>query len=132
MSYKDIRVLLVDDLALARERLRQGLLKLGFTAANVKEAANGREGFDLLKAAVAAREPFRLVLSDWNMPELSGVDLLRRCRADAELSGVKFMIVSSEGESNSVVEPIEAGADDYAVKPIGAEDLTTKLGKLLA
>lgn len=132
MNYEKYRVLLVDDLGLARERVRQDLLKIGFKDGQVDSAVNGADGLRRLIAAVAERKPFALVISDWNMPEMNGLELLKACRAHGDLKAIKFMVVSSESETNAIVDAIDAGADDYAVKPITLADLTTKVAKLLS
>lgn len=126
-----LNVLLVDDFSLARERTRRGLLALGVLPQNIVEASDGRSALDLLKKAAALGRVPDLVITDWNMPEMSGLDLIKACRADVELRGIKILVASSEGERGAILEALEAGADDYAVKPLKDEDLAVRLDRML-
>ena len=120
----------MDDFGLARERTRNVLLKLGFAATNIDEAVNGADALASLQRSVARDLRYDLLISDWNMPEMTGVELVRACRADPQLKSLKIMIVSSESEKGSIVEALRAGANEYAVKPMSDVDLTAKLGVL--
>ena len=131
MNYATLRVLIVDDFGLARERTRNSLLNLGFSIGNIDEASNGADALATLRRAVIQNRAYDLLISDWNMPEMTGVDLVRACRADAQLKPLKIMIVSSESEKGSIVEALRAGANDYAVKPVSEADLIAKVYLLL-
>jgi two-component system chemotaxis response regulator CheY len=117
------KVLVVDDSGTMRKIIVRSLNAVGF--ADVVEAADGNEGF-----AAFQREPFKLVLTDWNMPNKSGIDFTREVRATG--SKTPIFMVTTEGEKSRVVEAIQAGITDYLVKPFTAEALREKLNKYAA
>ena len=97
------------------------MLELGF---EVCEAANGIEALKVIEAEKAA---VKLVLADWNMPEMNGFDLLVRLRQDPELSTLKIMMVTTETEMDHMASALEAGADEYVMKPFTKDILVEKL-----
>ena len=114
-----LRALIVDDSRFVRKHLRGMLEREGMEC---EEAADGLAGLECLHAG--ARFDFALV--DWNMPVMDGVEMVRRMRADGYLD-VKVMMVTTEGASNSILLALEAGADEYLMKPFEAEALVEKL-----
>jgi len=119
----DVRVLIVDDYATMR-RIFRGLLKqLGYTS--IDEAADGAEALQKLRS-----EPYSLVISDWNMEPMTGLQLLKEVRADVGLSSIPFLMVTAESKSENVVAVRSAGPSDYVVKPFNAETLRQKLSQL--
>ncbi len=117
-----MRALIVDDSRFVRGYLR-GLLEV--KGIECEEAADGRAGLDHL----AAGEPFDFALVDWNMPVMNGLEMLRQLRADG-FSGMKVMMVTTEAESDFIVRALDAGADEYLMKPFDNEALTEKLAML--
>ena len=115
------KVLIVDDSRTIRTIIRRIMLELGF---EVCEAANGIEA---LKVIVAEKAAVKLVLADWNMPEMNGFDLLVRLRQDPELSTLKIMMVTTETEMDHMASALEAGADEYVMKPFTKDILVEKL-----
>ena len=116
------KILVIDDMLTARKFLSRSLTGLGFKS--ITEAVDGQNGWDLL---VAAQPPFQLILSDLSMPNLSGVELLRRLRGDERFKKVPFMLLTAESENHEIKEAFKAGVDNYMVKPISVEALRTKL-----
>jgi two-component system chemotaxis response regulator CheY len=101
--------------------LAKTLKELGF---EVCEAANGREALEVIEAEKAA---VKLVLADWNMPEINGLDLLKRLRQNPELSSLVVVMVTTETELDQMVAALEAGANEYVMKPFTREILVEKL-----
>ena len=115
------KVLIVDDSRTIRTIIRRIMLELGF---EVCEAANGIEALKVIEAEKAA---VKLVLADWHMPEMNGFDLLVRLRQDPELSTLKIMMVTTETEMDHMASALEAGADEYVMKPFTKDILVEKL-----
>ena len=101
--------------------LAKTLKELGF---EVCEAANGREALEVIEAQQGA---LTLVLADWNMPEINGLDLLKRLRQNPELSSLVVVMVTTETELDQMVAALEAGANEYVMKPFTREILVEKL-----
>jgi two-component system chemotaxis response regulator CheY len=118
-----MRVLLVDDSFTIRRIMRNQLNKLGIT--DIIDAANGLEAITALKASM----PVDLMLLDWNMPEMDGITCLKTIRTDPALRGVKVIMCTSEAERGHVIEALQAGAQDYLIKPIVPEILKQKLSR---
>ena len=117
-----LKVLVVDDMATVRLVMTQCLMDLGFT--DILQASTGQMAWDVL---TSAESQIGLILSDWNMPKLTGVELLRLIRGDRRYAKVPFLLVTTESESQRVIEAVKAGVDDYIVKPFTTETLREKL-----
>jgi two-component system chemotaxis response regulator CheY len=119
-----IKVLVVDDFPTMRRIVKNLLKQLGFE--NIDEAEDGVQALNKLKSG-----NYGLVVSDWNMPNMQGIDLLRNIRQGAEpLKDIPFLMVTAEAEKEKVIEAIKAGVDNYIVKPFTAEVLKEKLEKI--
>jgi len=114
-----VQSLVIDDSRAMRLILKRMLRELGFT---VEEAANGREGLDALAAT-----PPHLVLLDWNMAEMSGIEFLEAMRQPPYGSSAKVLMVTTESEVAQVVRALGAGADEYLMKPFSNEAVLEKL-----
>jgi two-component system chemotaxis response regulator CheY len=117
-----MRALIVDDSRFVRDYLRGLLETMGVEC---EEAADGRAGMSLLHEC----EPFDLALVDWNMPIMDGLDMLRKMRSEG-YSEVKVMIVTTETEDDFIIRSLDAGADEYLMKPFDGEALAEKLAIL--
>jgi two-component system, chemotaxis family, chemotaxis protein CheY len=117
-----MRALIVDDSRFVRDFLRGLLEERGMEC---EEAADGRLGLDQIHNCA----PFDLALVDWNMPNLNGLEMLQQMRAEGYLS-VKVMIVTTESENDYILRALEAGADEYLMKPFDDEALGEKLAML--
>ncbi|MEC9283793.1 MAG: response regulator [Bdellovibrionota bacterium] len=124
MFSPDTRFLVVDDFATMRKIIKKVLAELGYT--NVEEADDGQTALPKIKEAQKEGNPFGFVVSDWNMPGMTGIDLLRAVRADENLKATPFMLVTAESEQKNVVEAVQAGVNDYVVKPFNAATIKAK------
>ena len=115
------KALVVDDSRAVRMILGRMLKELGFA---VHEAGNGKEALALMKTE---REGMSLVLADWNMPEMNGLELLRLLRADPTLASLVVVMVTTETEIGQMTTALEAGANEYVMKPFTREILVGKL-----
>ncbi len=120
-----VRILVVDDAAFIRDLLKKGL-RSHFSNIEVEEATNGRRAQQILAAA-----PVELILCDWEMPEMSGIELLGWCRAQASLKKVPFVMVTSRSDKENVIQAIQAGVTDYLGKPFTNEQLVNKVRKVM-
>ena len=119
----NMKVLVVDDFATMRRIVRNILKQIGFT--NIIEADDGKSALKELK-----KEKFDLILCDWNMPEMPGIDLLNNVKSDEALKDIPFVMVTAEAQKNNIVEAVKAGVSSYIVKPFTAETVTEKLNKI--
>ena len=117
-----MRALIVDDSRFVRDYLRGLLEDKGIEC---EEAADGRSGMSHLHES----DPFDLALVDWNMPIMDGLDMLKRMRSEG-YSDVKVMMVTTEAEDDFIIRSLDAGADEYLMKPFDNEALTQKLAML--
>ena len=118
-----MKVLVVDDFATMRRIVKGVLKQLGFN--NIVEAEDGNLAFEELK-----KEKFGLIVSDWNMPNMTGLDLLRAVRGDDSLKSIPFIMVTAEGQKENVVEAVKSGVSNYIVKPFTPETFSEKLAKV--
>lgn len=115
-----MKVLVVDDFSTMRRIVKNMLQQLGFS--NIVEAEDGRVALSKLENGGIG-----LIVSDWNMPNMMGIDLLRAVRENATTKGIPFLMVTAESQKENVIQAVQAGASSYIVKPFTAETLETKL-----
>ncbi len=120
-----IKVLVVDDMSTMRRIIKNVLRQIGFS--DIVEAENGQEALTKLKSG-----GFGLIVSDWNMPVMQGIELLRAVRGDTELKTIPFLMVTAEAQKENLIEAVQAGVSNYVVKPFTAEVLQGKLEKIFA
>ena len=121
---KNIKILLVDDFATMRKVIKNLLKQSGYN--NIVEAEDGVDALKVLKS-----EKVDFVISDWNMPNMTGIELLKAVRADSVLSDLPFLMVTAEGLKENVVVAVKAGVSNYIVKPFTAEVLNEKIEKII-
>jgi two-component system, chemotaxis family, chemotaxis protein CheY len=121
----EMDVLVVDDASAMRHIVRNLLRELGLK--NIREAENGHIALDKLRVKKAD-----FVVSDWNMPVMTGIDLLRAIRADQALKSTPVLMVTAEGNQKNIVEAMQAGVNNYIVKPFNAQTLQEKLNKIFS
>ncbi|MBU0969767.1 MAG: response regulator [Proteobacteria bacterium] len=119
-----IKVLIVDDFATMRRILKNILKQLGFK--NLVEADDGTTAWDILE-----NQAIDLIISDWNMPKMTGLELLKKVRADSRYARKPFLMVTAEAQKQNVIEAVQAGVSNYVVKPFTAEAISDKLAKIL-
>ena len=115
------KAMVVDDSRAMRMILSRALAESGFS---VLQAPDGKQGLDTLNRE---RTAIGLVLVDWNMPEMNGLDFVKSVRAQADLAGIKLMMVTTETEIEQMARALEAGADEYIMKPFTTEAIQEKL-----
>ena len=120
----NLPILIVDDYRTMLRIIRNLLKQLGLT--NVDEASDGSEALAKLRD-----KAYGLVISDWNMQPMTGLDLLREVRADASLQHLPFIMITAESKAENVVAAKEAGVNNYIVKPFNAETLKAKIASVL-
>ncbi len=120
-----MKILIVDDFATMRRIIRNLLRELGFT--NTHEADDGDTALPMLQSG-----NFDFVVSDWNMPRMTGLDLLRAVRADVNLNELPVLMVTAESKRERIVEAAEAGVNGYVVKPFTAGTLEEKITDIFA
>lgn len=122
---KKMPILIVDDFATMRRIVRTCLTQLGFS--NFTEAEDGKRGLEKAQAM-----EFKLIVSDWNMPNMMGIDFLKAVRADGKLKDVPFLMVTAEAQKENIIEAAKAGVSNYIIKPFTADSLQQKLEAIFA
>ncbi|MDA0999899.1 MAG: response regulator [bacterium] len=120
MLDKKSKILVVDDFATMRKVVRNMLRQLGYE--NVNEAENGEEGF---RSALAGE--YKLIVSDWNMPIMTGLEFLQNIRKDPKTKDIPFLMVTAEALKENIIQAIQAGASNYIVKPFTPQVFEEKL-----
>lgn len=122
---KNMKILVVDDFSTMRRIVRNLLVELGFSGPLIQEADDGENAMVMLKS-----QPFDMVVTDWNMPNMTGIDLLRAIRAEASLKGLPVLMVTAENNRDQIIAAAQAGVNGYIVKPFTAATLQEKLTKI--
>ncbi len=120
---KNIKILIVDDFSTMRRIIKNLLRDLGFT--NTAEADDGTTALPMLQSG-----GYELLITDWNMPGMQGIDLLRAVRADPKLARLPVLMVTAEQKKEQIIEAAKAGVNGYIVKPFTAATLKDKLDKI--
>ncbi|MDA3921263.1 MAG: chemotaxis response regulator CheY [Salinisphaera sp.] len=123
MANKDMNFLVVDDFSTMRRIVRNLLKELGYN--HVEEAEDGVNALSKLRSA-----PFDFVVSDWNMPNLDGLEMLKQIRADDKLKHLPVLMVTAEAKKENIIAAAQAGANGYVVKPFTAATLEEKMNKI--
>lgn len=119
----NMRVLVVDDFSTMRRIIKNILRQLGFT--NVVEADDGTTAWEVLN-----KDRIEFVISDWNMPKMTGIELLRKVRASEEFADMPFLMVTAEAQQENIIEAVQAKVSNYIVKPFTAETMKQKIDKI--
>ena len=123
-----IKTIVIDDMMTMRKIITKMLKSIGFT--NITEADDGATAWPLIEEAAKNGEPFEFIVSDWNMPKMSGLDLLIKIRATEGISTVPFLMVTAEAEQSNVVKVVQAGVSNFVVKPFTPATLKGKIAKI--
>ena len=123
MADPKMSILVVDDFATMRRIVRNILKQLGYE--NIHEADDGASAVEVLK-----REKIQFIISDWNMPQMSGIELLKTVRASEEWKDLPFLMVTAEGQKENVIEAVKNKVNNYIVKPFTPEVLMEKISKI--
>ena len=117
-------VLVVDDMELIRQVVKTELKNMGFKI--LAEAADGQEALDIIKAGVSGKK-IQLIIADWNMPNMDGLQLLKEVRGNPDTENLPYILLTTESEMENVMEAIRAGVSNYIVKPFEAGTLAEKI-----
>lgn len=126
MPSSEMSILIVDDFPTMRKIVRQVLRQLGYN--NVQEAEDGAAALTLLRQ----RGNIEFIISDWNMPNMTGIELLKAVRADSNLKQLPFLMVTAEADKENIIEAVKSGVSSYIVKPFNAATLKEKIEKIFA
>ena len=118
-----LKVLVVDDMMSMRNIVKRALLEIGYK--DIHEASNGEEALEKLKTSKLG-----LVLLDWNMPVMTGIEVLRAMRGDPALQSIPVLMITAEAQTDKIMEAVQAGVSDYLVKPFSGQVLHEKLEKI--
>ena len=119
----EMRVLIVDDFSTMRRIVRNILNQLGLN--NVVEADDGTTAWDILN-----RDKIDFIVSDWNMPKMTGIELLRKVRSSEQFADVPFLMVTAEAQQENIIEAVQAKVSNYIVKPFTADTMKQKIDKI--
>lgn len=124
MAYDtNMRVLVVDDFSTMRRIIKNILRQIGFN--NVVEADDGTTAWEVLN-----KDKIDFIISDWNMPQMTGIELLRKVRASEEFGDLPFLMVTAEAQQENIIEAVQAKVSNYIVKPFTAEVMKQKIDKI--
>ena len=126
----DTRILVIDDMPSIRDLVKNTLRAIGYK--NIQEAGDGEDGLAAILKAHSAGMAFQLVISDWNMPNCTGLELLKKVRADSGLKTLPFLLLTAETEVSQVKQAVMAGVDNYVLKPFTTESLQVKIEQVHA
>lgn len=124
----NMKILVIDDMATMRKIIKNMLGQIGFT--NITEADDGATGWPMIEEARTSGEPYEFIVSDWNMPQMSGLDLLKKMRDLEEYKKLPFLMITAEAEQGNVVIAVKAGVSNFIVKPFSAQVLKEKIDKI--
>ena len=125
MGYETRKVMVVDDSSVMRQIIKNNLKQLGFELTNLLDAGDGEEALEKISG-----EEVDLVISDWNMPRMTGIDFLKAIRSDGVLKETPFLMVTSEADKEKIMEAVQAGVNQYIVKPFNANQLEEKIREI--
>lgn len=125
MFHKNTKILFVDDMAMFRTMVKNSLTALGLR--NFVEADNGEDAWNLVQEAIRNKEPFQLIISDWTMPKMKGIDLLKKVRSEPWGKSFPFIMLTGEAEKQNILEALENKVSQYIIKPFSVDQLKQKL-----
>ena len=123
-----MKILIVDDMNTMRKVIKGILTKLGCT--DLTEAEDGIPAWAAIQAAQKEGKPFQFIVSDWNMPGMTGIDLLKHVRSVPEFKTTPFLMVTAEAEQSNIVVAVKEGVSNYILKPFSADSFKSKLDKV--
>jgi len=124
----DIKVIVIDDMPTMVKIISRMLQNIGFK--NIKTAKDGKEAWQMLQEASERKDPYQFIVSDWNMPNMTGLELLKLVRASTDYVKTPFLMITAESEKEQVVVAISAGVTNYIAKPFTPPTLEEKIKKI--
>ncbi len=125
MGYETKKAIVVDDSSVMRQIIKNNLKQLGFEQSNLVDAEDGEQALKKIN-----KDTIDLVIADWNMPRMTGIDLLKAIRSDGALKELPFLMVTSEADKEKIMEAVQAGVNQYIVKPFNATQLEEKIKEI--
>jgi CheY-like chemotaxis protein len=125
-DFKVKKVLLADDSSTARQIIKRELIQMGFDDQNIRDAADGEQALKFL-----AKTGFDMIISDWHMPNMDGLELLKAVKGDNRFKKIPFLMLTTEAEKNKISQAFESSADQYIGKPFTSEPFRQTINKLL-
>jgi len=125
MGYETRKVMVVDDSSVMRQIIKNNLKQLGFELSNLLDAEDGEDALQKIN-----QDRIDLVISDWNMPKMTGIDFLKAVRADDSFKELPFLMVTSEADKEKIMEAVQAGVNQYIIKPFNANQLEEKIREI--
>ncbi len=125
MGYETKKVIVVDDSSVMRQIIKNNLKQLGFEQSNLVDAEDGEQALKKMN-----EDTIDLVISDWNMPRMTGIDFLKAIRADGAMKELPFLMVTSEADKEKIIEAVQAGVNQYIVKPFNTTQLEEKIKEI--
>ncbi|GAB4014068.1 MAG: chemotaxis response regulator CheY [Bdellovibrio sp.] len=123
-----MKTIVIDDMLTMRKIIIKMLKQIGFT--NILEADDGATAWPMIEEAHKNGEPFEFIVSDWNMPKMTGLELLERIRKDERFKKMPFLMITAEAEQSNVLKVVKAGVSNFIVKPFTPETLHQKIQKI--
>jgi len=124
----DMKVMVIDDMPTMVKIISRMLQNIGFK--NIKTAKDGKEAWQMLQEATERKDPYEFIVSDWNMPNMTGLELLKLVRASTDYAKTPFLMITAESEKEQVVVAISAGVTNYIAKPFTPPTLEEKIKKI--
>lgn len=125
MFPSNTRILVIDDMPSIRDLVKSQLKTMGFL--EILEAEDGEHGWKIIETKFGEANPIELVISDWNMPKMKGLELLKKVRSETQFVNLPFILLTSEAEREQVTEAVMAGVSQYIVKPFSGKIFEDKL-----
>lgn len=122
------KILIVDDMSTMRKIIKNMMGKMGCN--NLYEADDGEPAWQMIQDAHELGQPYQFIVSDWNMPKLTGLDLLKNIRSDDRFKTLPFLMVTAEAEQSNVIVAVKAGVSNFVVKPFSIVTLKEKIDKI--
>ena len=126
---KKIKMLIVDDMEDMRSIINKMLEEIGYC--NVEDAKNGTEAWKMIEKAHKSDVPYQFIISDWNMPKMNGLDLLKKIKTLDSTKEIHFLMITTESEQGNVVVAVKEGVSNFIVKPFSTQILKEKIDKVL-
>ncbi len=125
----DLKILVVDDMDQLRAELIKILRHLGFF--NISEARDGAQALEKVEAEASVNEPYRLILSDINMPKMTGIELLEKIRGHSKLKSTPILLISTENERDTIIKALTLGVNNYIIKPFTHDVVAEKINETM-
>jgi two-component system chemotaxis response regulator CheY len=125
----DLKILVVDDMGTMRKIVKNMLSQMGFK--HIYEAEDGKKALAIVEDASKLGEPIQFILSDWNMPEMNGLEFVQILKKSDQHKKIPFLMITAEAEQGNVMTAIKAGIDNFVVKPFSAAILKDKIEKIM-